>query len=160
VVLAACGAPEDVAFSAREGTGAGLGGCQCQYYDGTDDDWNLSVTCVAGNGTFDSMSVFIDPRAPGTELPGSLILIPHGIPNSYRGGIAEKYAVLGEPKTVSKKVIRSITGLEVRWDEQDTCEAARGCLFEKFHLLAGGLRAGAGGCEDYYATQRLILSTP
>lgn len=50
------------------------------------------------------------------------------------------------------QIVRMIDGIEIAWEEQDTCDAARGCTFDVYHLRAGALRAGRGGCEDTEAT--------
>jgi hypothetical protein len=161
LLVSACGEPpETVHFASAEGTGLGLSACTCEYYDGSEDDLNLELTCTGGNATFADASLFLDPRASVSPNGGPIIFSPKGIPANYAGGAAGQPGTLGEAKEVEKRILRSITGVEFRWAEQDACEVVHGCQIDSFHLLPGALHAGSGACEDFYATQRLILSTP
>lgn len=155
VTLVGCGLgePEDVDFDGAEGTGDGLSSCSCTYYDGTENDLALQVTCTSGNSTFESLSWFVDPHAT-TELGGSMIFISAIEPASYRAGAAGRLDPLSEPTDASEtKVIRDVSGIEFRWDEQDACNVAQPCEIDSVHILAGAVHMGHGGCEDYYATQ-------
>ncbi len=160
LALLGCGGnPEDVSFDTTEGTAAGLSDCQCAYYDGTDDDWNLQVTCTGASDTISSVSFFIDPRATGPKAGANLIFIPVATAGSYAAGATGHADPIGAPTDESKtKVIRTVSGLEFEWAEQDACEVSHGCLIDFFHLLPGAVRAGAGGCEDYYGTLNLDLA--
>ncbi len=148
--------PESVSFDRAEGTASGLSDCICQYYDGTNGDLDLGLTCAGSNDTFDSISLFGDPNAVTVEGAGQILFFPRGDNTDFRAGAANTLHPLGAVTRASDtKVIRAIDGIEFRWDEQDACDSSRGCLVREFHLLAGALHAGHGGCEDYYATLRL-----
>ena len=157
VCAAGCGdVPEAVSFDHAEGTASGLSDCICQYYDGTNGDLDLGLTCVGSNDTFDSISMFGDPNAVTVEGAGQILFFPSGDNTDFRAGAANTLHPIGAVTNSSDtKVIREIDGIEFRWYEQDACDAARGCQFRQLHLLAGALHAGHGGCEDYYATLRL-----
>ena len=154
VVLSGCGdgLPEDVAFESAEGTGVGLSGCICTYYDGTDNDFAVQVTCSEGNATFAGLSLFVDPNAT-TELASDLEFISAIQPASYRAGAVGRLDPLSAPTDASDtKVIRDVSGIEFRWSEQDACNVAQPCEIDSVHILAGAIHMGHGGCEDYYAT--------
>jgi hypothetical protein len=160
-VVSACSSPpEAITFEHSDGTGAALGDCQCEYYDGTDNDWSLELTCTAGNSTLESISVFADPRNTMGEGPSKLILIPTTIPGSYAcGGGATIQPVGMTTNASSTQVIRTIDGIDLRWAEQDCCSVDQPCELDSYHLRPGSITGGHGGCEDYYATQRLILGS-
>ncbi|MEO8846570.1 MAG: hypothetical protein ABI591_20095 [Kofleriaceae bacterium] len=154
VALVGCGMgqPEDVDFDSSAGTGDGVSGCICAYYDGTDNDLALEVTCTSGNSTFNALSLFVDPHAT-TELGGKLIFGSAIEPANYSGGAVGRLDPLSDPTDASDtKVIREVSGIEFRWDEQDACNVAQPCEIDSVHILGGALHMGHGGCEDYYAT--------
>jgi hypothetical protein len=153
VALIGCDAlPEDVSFDRTEGTGDGIDSCICAYYDGTENDLALEITCTSGNSTFDSLSLFVDPTAT-TEVSADLEFISAIQPASYRAGAAGRVDPLSEPTDASDtKVIRDVSGIEFRWAEQDACNVAQPCEIDSVHILGGAVHMGHGGCEDYYAT--------
>jgi hypothetical protein len=122
----------------------------------TNGDLNLGLTCSGSNDTFETISLFGDPNAVSVESAGEILFFPRGDNSDYRAGAANTFHPIGAVTNASStKVIRDIDGIEFRWDEQDACDSARGCVVRELHILAGALHAGHGSCEDYYATLRL-----
>ncbi|HEY4055858.1 MAG TPA: hypothetical protein VGM39_04590 [Kofleriaceae bacterium] len=151
--LAGCTSnPEDVAFDSTSGTGGGTGGCICSYDDGSQGDpMSIEITCTEGN-TFSGVSFFVDPTTPGVDQSALLIFTPSDVPANYKAGAIGQSGTLGpEKRGGGDKIIRSIDGLEFHWDEQDACNAAQGCV-DTYHLKAGAVSGGGGGCEDFWAS--------
>ena len=159
LTLSACSTPaETIVFDHADGTAVGLDGCTCQYYDGTNDDWSLQVSCNTGGDTLEALSLFADPRNTMGEGEGKLFLIPQHIPANYAAGAAATISAIGDDNhSDDKRVIRDLASVSFRWDDQVACNVAQPCTIDSYHLLPGSLTGGHGACEDYYATQRLIL---
>jgi hypothetical protein len=159
--IAACETPpETISFDHADGTGSGLGDCECSYHDGTDNDWSIQVSCTAGGTTLESVALFADPRNTMGEGAGSIQLIPQNNPAIYGGGAGATVSVIGDDNHAdSKRVIRDLSSVSFRWADQVACNLAQPCEIDSYHLLPGSLTGGHGACEDYYATQRLILGT-
>jgi hypothetical protein len=153
VLVSACSdEPDQLSFSSGEGAGKGFGACGCEYDDGSHGSPSIEVTC-SGGSTFDNVSFFLDPGLTKTDQGVLLIFSPGDVPASYRGGGTGQYGSLGAERRVNpSKIVRSIDGVEVRWDEQDTCDAANGCAATMYHLAAGAVHGGSGGCDDFWAS--------
>ena len=103
-------------------------------------------------------TLFADPRNTMGEGAGKLALIPQHNPANYLGGAAATISAIGDDNhSDDKRVIRDLASVSFRWDDQIACNADQPCTIDSYHLLPGSLTAGHGACEDYYATQRLIL---
>ena len=154
LLLGACeDLPEAMSFDQSTGTGADLRDCVCSYHDGTDGDFSLQLSCTTGNDTITAISLFADPRNTSGPGDGRLIYIPTHVPANYAGGALATIDPIGpahDPAAV--KVIRSVSNISFVWAEQDDCNVAQPCEIDSFHLLAGSVSGGHGGCEDYYAT--------
>ena len=158
-LLAACtDLPEAMSFDHSSGTGSDLRDCVCAYHDGTDGDYLLQFSCTTGNDTIESISFFADPRNTNGEGAGQMIYIPTSEPANYAGGSVAVIDPIGPPHDpAALKVIRDVSNISFRWDEQDDCNVAQPCEIDSFHLLAGEVSGGHGGCEDYYASQMNLL---
>jgi hypothetical protein len=158
--VAACSSPEEsITFDHSEGTGNELSGCTCTYYDGTDNDWSIEISCNTGHGELEALTMFADPRNTMGEGDGKLIMIPQNNPANYVGGAAAIVAPIGADNHSSDtRVIRDLSNVSFRWADQIACNVAQPCEIDSYHLLPGSLSGGHGACEDYYATQQKILS--
>lgn len=159
LTLVACSSPEEtITFEHSDGTGTGLDECVCEYYDGTNADWSIEITCARGDDALESLTMFADPRNTMGEGAGQLDLIPQNIPANYAGGAVAIVAPIGDDNHSSDtRVIRDLSNVSFRWTDQVACNVAQPCEIDSYHLLPGSLSGGHGACEDFYATQRKIL---
>lgn len=148
LVAAACSDRADtISFDSSEGLGDDLGECDCQYYDSSHgDDPTLQITCFGDL----AVSFFLDPRVMDSEQGVGLIFEPDS--GSYGGAGFGSFHSLGSERRADHKIVRSIDGVTLRWDEQDGCDTAYGCDGGTYHLKSGAVRKGSGGCKDFWAT--------
>jgi hypothetical protein len=153
LLVAGCSdGPDQLSFSRGDGTGKDLGTCDCEYDDGSHGSPFIQVSCNSGSKIGD-VSFFLDPTVTMADQGILLIFLPSDVPASYRGSGTGQYGSLGpERRANASKIVRSIDGIEVRWDEQDACDAANGCNATKYHLAAGAAHGGSGGCDDFWAS--------
>ncbi len=153
VLATACAdEPDQISFSGGEGAGKDFGACNCTYDDGSHGDPFLEITCFTSSSIGD-VSFFLDPTVLDADQRMSLLFVPDSVPGDYRATGTGRHGAIGSERRINaSKIVRSLEGVEVRWDEQDACDAAYGCSAPKFHLAAGAAHGGSGGCQDFWAS--------
>lgn len=150
LLLVGCGGTDDqISFSGAEGAGRGQGLCDCIYRDNSHGDPSIQIACTSGL----SLSFFLDPALAAQDQGADIIFTADT--GSFAAGASGRFGKLGKERRSSSKkdeIVRDIDGVELRWNTQDACDAAYGCQGGKYHLEAGSLTGGKGGCQDFWST--------
>jgi hypothetical protein len=145
-------APDAVSFDDSDGIASSVDDCDCSYDDGSHGDPSVQINC--DGGIFDNLSFYVESNVPAVDHGTQLLFGVSGEFGQFRGSGIGSFTSIGPQRRGDgpDQIVRSIEGIELQWDEQEACDAANGCAGDMFHLKAGALHAGSGGCEDFWAT--------